>query len=57
MQAMMPYAKDSFEFIDFQRRTCAKIASMLSSVVIDTSDKSVQEVHELICHFALEARL
>jgi len=49
--------EDSFEFIDFQRRTCAKIASMLSSVVIDTSDKSVQEVHELICHFALEARL
>jgi thymidylate kinase len=40
--------EDSFEFIEFQRRSYAIIARMLSATVIDTSDKSLQEVQKLV---------
>ena len=46
--------EESFEFIEFQRRLYAKIALMLNSVVIDTSDKNKQQVHKIICHHALK---
>jgi len=39
---------DSSEFIEFQRRFYAKIAQIVNAVIINTSDKTVQEVHELI---------
>jgi thymidylate kinase len=45
--------EDSFDYIEFQRRCYKKIAQKLNSVIIDTSNKSVQEVHKLICQYSL----
>jgi len=43
--------EDSMEFIQFQRSFYAKMAQRLNSIVIDSSEKSVTEVHELICRY------
>jgi len=45
--------EDSREFIDFQRKFYTKIAQMLDATTIDTSEKTVNEVHELICRHML----
>ncbi len=46
--------EDSLEFIEFQRRFYARMARTLNAVVIDTSDKSLQEVHKLILRHTFE---
>lgn len=46
--------EDSLEFIEFQRAIYARIAESHNALVIDTSDKSIQEVHERIIAYALE---
>lgn len=46
--------EDSFEFIEFQRRFYAQMARTLNTIVIDTSDKSLQEVHKLILQNTFE---
>jgi len=46
--------EDSFEFIQFQRTLYARIANKLNSLVINTSDKTLPEVHELISQYALQ---
>ena len=43
-------SEDSKEFIEFQRTLYTRIASMLNATIVDTSDKSIREVHDLICH-------
>jgi thymidylate kinase len=48
--------EDSLDYIEFQRRLYKKIADRLGAVIIDTSDKSVQEVHRLICQYSLDSR-
>jgi len=48
--------EDSFEYIEFQRRFYQNMAKTLNCVIIDTSDKTVQEVHELISSYALGTR-
>jgi thymidylate kinase len=40
--------EDTKEFIEFQRKLYSKIAKDLNAFVIDTSDKSLEEVHTLI---------
>jgi thymidylate kinase len=44
--------EESLEYIDFQRRFYEKIAQRLNSIVIDTSNKSIQEVQKLIYQYA-----
>jgi thymidylate kinase len=46
--------EDSYEFIQFQRMSYMKVARLLGALVIDTSNKNVNEVHELICNYVLE---
>jgi thymidylate kinase len=45
--------EDSREFIEFQRAFYAKLARQLNATIVDTSDKSLSEVHNLICRHAL----
>ena len=44
---------DSREFIEFQRSLYGKIARLLNATVVDTSDKNIREVHDLIYHHTL----
>lgn len=45
--------EDSKEFIEFQRAFYSKIAKMLNATIVDTSNKNLSEVHNLICHHTL----
>ncbi|MFY3740881.1 MAG: thymidylate kinase [Candidatus Nitrosomirales archaeon] len=47
--------EDSLEYIEFQRRLYQEIARRLNAKVIDTSDKTLQEVHKLICQYSLNS--
>lgn len=44
---------DSVDFIEFQRKSYTKFARRLGATTIDTSDKSLNEVHQLILDLAL----
>lgn len=45
--------EDSFEFIEFQRKSYTKLARLINAITIDTSDKNLHEVHKLILELAL----
>jgi thymidylate kinase len=47
--------EDSMEYIEYQRKLYQEIAHRLNANIIDTSDKTLEEVHKLICGYSLNS--